>query len=93
MTPTESEEGKQIIIDSVVFDCDVQYRWFVVASDISDDSDSNELLSRIVSLWLTIRGFAISKSWMEDYKVKQATTVKAKKSLWKEASSTTSKDD
>ena len=55
-----------------------------VASHIIDDSDSIELLTHIVSLWLTIRGYAISKSWMEDYKAKTASTTKTKKSLRKE---------
>ena len=66
LTPDESEERKKIMIELVVYDCDVQHRWSVVSSDISEGSDSVELLTHIVSLWLTIRGYAISKSWMED---------------------------
>lgn len=84
LLPSEgSEEIKKMIIEAVVFNRDIQFRWSV---DISEDSDSTELLTHIVSLWLNIRGFSISKSWMEDYKVKTATTTKAKKSLRKELS-------
>ena len=66
-------------------DSDVQYRWDVISSDMDEDMQL-ELLTHIVSLWLTIRGFSISKSWMEDYKVKEATNTKKKKSLRKELS-------
>lgn len=84
LTPDQSEEGKRIIIDEVVRDCDVQYRWSIISVDIIDDNDSLELLTHIVTLWLTIRGFSMSKLWMEDYKTKSATTTKNKKSLRKE---------
>ena len=74
------------IIDKM-YDCDIQYRWYAFSSsDYIEESDSIELLTHIVSLWLTIRGFSISKAWMEDYKIKTATTTRAKKSLRKELS-------
>ena len=47
--------------------------------DIDDDGESTELLTHIVSLWLTIRGFSLSKTWMEDYKAATATNTKKKK--------------
>ena len=85
LTPTKSAAEKERIIDFVVKDMDVQYRWDVISSDMDEDMQL-ELLTHIVSLWLTIRGFSISKSWMEDYKVKEATNTKKKKSLRKELS-------
>ena len=84
-SPEESSEEKKAIITFVTGDCDVQYRWGILADNvITEESDSMELLTHVVSLWLTIRGFSISKGWMEDYKVKSATTAKRKKSLRKE---------
>ena len=30
--------------------------------------DEDDLLHRMVDMWITIRGFAITSKWMEDYK-------------------------
>ena len=51
--------------------------------DISSKQDGVELLGHIVELWLTIRGFSVSKAWMDKYK-RQAQAEMAKKSLRKE---------
>ena len=32
------------------------------------DKEKDELLSRIVDLWFTIRGFSFARSWMEMFK-------------------------
>jgi len=61
LTSDESEGRKKIIIESVVHDCDVQYRWSIISADISDDYISIELLTHIVSIWLNTRGFAVSR--------------------------------
>ena len=84
-SPQQSEEEKAAIIAFVVADCDVQYRWDVLAENaIREEKDSLELLQQMVSLWLTIRGFSITKTWVEDYKQKSITTTRKKKSLRKE---------
>jgi len=36
------------------------------------------LLEEIISLWLTIKGFSITASWMEEYKNRQQTIQKNK---------------
>ena len=43
-----------------------------------------ELLTHIVTLWLTIRGHSISKCWMEKYKQTEATSTQKKKGLQEE---------
>ena len=87
----KSEEDKAAIITCVVNDCDVQYRWGVLADNIiGEERESLELLEHIVSLWLTIRGFSITKTWMEDYKQISMTNTKKKKSLRKEMMKTSS---
>ena len=60
LTSDGSEERKKALVESVVFDCEIQYRWYAFSSsDYIEESDSIELLTHIVSLWLTIRGFSI----------------------------------
>ena len=86
---------REIIIDSVAGDDDVQFLWLLLSCDITDEDDAICLLKEIIGLWLTIRGFSIATSWMEEYKMKTATTQKTKglrKSL-KQKSDTKTNDD
>ena len=83
ITLPESVEGKSAIVEFVTGDSDVQFHWLILSVDIEDEQDSDELLKRIVELWLNIRGFSISKGWMEDYKAIVCETTKRKKSLRK----------
>ena len=69
---------REIIIDSVAGDDDVQFLWLLLSCDITDEDDAICLLKEIIGLWLTIRGFSIATSWMEEYKMKTATTQKTK---------------
>ena len=39
-----------------------------------------ELLGHIIHMYISIRGFGISKTWMEEYKVAVTTTTKKKSS-------------
>ena len=48
-----------------------------------DEEDNKELLKHVVQLWLTIRGFTLSKEWMEQYKT-QAQATQKKKGLRKQ---------
>ena len=78
----ECSEDKGTIINSVAHDEDVLFHWSMSSIDIAEESHSAELLSNVISLWVTIRGFSIASTWMEQYK--QATkTTKAKHSLRK----------
>ena len=70
------------IIGSVAQDEDVLFYWSMNSVDISEKSHSVELLSSVISLWVTIRGFSIASTWMEEYK-QAAKTTKAKHSLRK----------
>ena len=46
--------------------------------DIDNDEHGAELLHHIIKLWVTIRGFSIATSWLEDYKrVMNTTTQKS----------------
>ena len=64
----DSREGKSAIIDFVLKNDDIQFYWSMLSIDIEEEEHNSELLQHIIQLWLTIRGFSISKAWMEDYK-------------------------
>ena len=76
--------NKEKLIKLIISDDRVQLKWRPIGVDIVDDEDANELLCRIVEMWITIRGFAITSKWMEDYKCAKAKTLKKSKSLRKE---------
>ena len=64
----EEDSDKMTIIKSVAEDEDVLFYWSMNSVDIEEESHSAELLSNIISLWLTIRGFSVASTWMEKYK-------------------------
>lgn len=84
LTAAESQSEKKAIVDHVLSDCDVQFHWCMLSVDIPEDKDGLELLRHVVELWLTIRGFSMSKAWMEQYKSRSHTSTKGKKSLRKD---------
>ena len=71
-------------MESIMKNEDVQIIWNVLNVDIVDDDDCQELLKEIVGLWLTIRGYAMTSFWMEQYKVATREEVKKKKALRKD---------
>ena len=60
--------AKSSLIHSVACDEGVQLYWAMQSVDIDNDEHSAELLHHIIELWVTIRGFSIAGSWLEDYK-------------------------
>ncbi len=60
-------------------DEDVQFLWDMLAVDIKEVDHANELLQRLVNKWITIRGFFLTVTWLEEYK--KATKKSTKK--WK----------
>ena len=75
-------EDKMAIIGSVAQDGDILFYWSMNSVDISEESHSVELLSSVISLWVSIPGLSIASTWMEEYK-QAAKTSKAKHSLRK----------
>ena len=66
--------------DSVVIDDqDMQCYWHMLALYIIKDEDVAELLHVIVDLWITMRGFALTSSWLEQYKLANKKNVKKSK--------------
>lgn len=84
-TPSEQETGaKAAIVGFVSQDDEVDSYWNKLSTDIKDESHSMELLKEIIGLWLNIRGFSITKSWIEDYKRELCISNARKRSLRKE---------
>ena len=52
--------------------------------DEEHEDSALELLSHIINMYISIRGFGLCKTWMEEYKVALTTTTKKKKGLRKQ---------
>ena len=83
-TNDEETGAKAAIVDFVSRDGEVDLYWSKLSSDILDDSHCMELLKEVIGLWLTIRGFSITKTWIEDYKRELCISNARKRSLRKE---------
>lgn len=66
--------------------------WSVVADNINEKEDSDELLAWIVDMWVTMRGFSLTSHWMEVYKQVKGKNLKKTKSLRQELLASTSED-
>ena len=75
---------KKSLIDTIVSDSDVEFNWCMLSVDIRDEEDAMELLRMVVDSWVTMRGFALTSMWTEEYKRATAKNVKKGKSLRKE---------
>ena len=62
---------------------EVQWRWNLLSQCIDCDEESKELLTEIVQLWVTVRGFSMTAGWLENYKMQSKTTTAKKPSLRK----------
>ena len=53
-----------------------EHYWAMVLIEVDDPQHSEELLSEIVDMWVTVRGFAMTSSWLENSKrASQKTTA------------------
>ena len=60
--------NKQQLISHVTSDEDVFFFNWSLSSVYVPNDESIELLTDIVHLWLTVRGFSLAKEWMERFK-------------------------
>lgn len=84
--PSDQETFKKTVIGTIVQDEEVQWLWLLISQDIDSEDDSQELLTEIIKLWTTVRGFSLAASWMEVYKQSSAKTTKKSTSLRKSLS-------
>ena len=82
-TCTETQKSK--IISNLKSSEDVQFHWCITCADFDIDNEEahHELLSRIIELFVTIRGFAFANALMEKYKQSQRKSSQRSKSLRK----------
>ena len=62
----------------------VLLRWSQLAADVIDEDDSHELLQKVVDIWVTTRGFALTSKWMDQYKEAKDKALRKSKSLRKQ---------
>ncbi len=74
---------KSNIVDATVGNNDVAFYWCLACIE-AEEEEKKELLSRIVDLWVTIRGFSFARSWMELYKQASKKGTQCAKALKKE---------
>ena len=60
----DEEDQRQTITRAVAADEDIQFYWTLLSVDITDEIKATTLLSEMIGLWVTIRGFSIAKAWL-----------------------------
>ena len=80
----DSQEAfKELVIEQIAQSEDVQWNWTLISQCIDVEKDAIELLRDIITLWVTVRGFSITATWMEVYKKEAKLTTKKKPGLRK----------
>ncbi len=83
LLPQHLSQGgdKEALLAAIVSDHDVNFYWCILAVDIENEENALELLEVIVKFWVTIRGFALTSMWIEEYKRTAAKNTQKEKSL------------
>ena len=87
---SDKEIFKESVIDKIVQDEDVDFTWTLISQDIYNPEDSENLLTEIVKLWVTVRGFSLAASWTEEYKKMSKKTTQKTTGLRKSISGSSS---
>ena len=82
--------SKEQLFTLIMDDEDVNFLWSMLSINI-DSKYSDNLLRTIVEKWVTLRGFTITSSWLQEYKDIKAKQVSKKKALRKELAKKKSK--
>ena len=62
------QQSKDDLIQTIRDDEDVLFAWSLVTTNLSED-ESQLLLTDVIQLWVTVRGFSIASRLLEDYKL------------------------
>ena len=79
--------ARKRMIEAITASDDVQFYWLIVTADFDDDDDEevkSVLLSMIIELYLTMRGFSFASNWVEKFKQSAKKTTQKSKSLRRE---------
>lgn len=77
---------KESVHDKVLANEDVQFHWTLLSQDIDNPDDSLAVLTDIVKLWVTLRGFSMVGAWMEVYKSQEGRNTQKSTGLRKSLS-------
>ena len=78
------KSDKVQLVKSIAENETVLLRWSQLAADVIDEDDSHELLQKVVDIWVTTRGFALTSKWMDQYKEAKDKALRKSKSLRKQ---------
>ena len=70
-----NDSFKDNVHNKIIKNENVQFYWTLLSQDIERPDDSLLLLTDIVTLWVTIRGYSIVAAWMEVYKDTEKTNI------------------
>ena len=77
---------KKSLHDRISREKNIQFYWSMLSEEIEEEKHSEALLEEIISLWVTIRGFSLTASWMEEYKINKQRTIQKATGLRKSIS-------
>ena len=60
--------SRDAVLEAIKDSEDVQFYWTLVSADIHTSDDAYELLQTVIKLWVTIRGYSLTATWMEQCK-------------------------
>ena len=86
---SDKDTFKKSVLDVIVRNKNIQFYWTLLSQDIDKPENSELLLTEIVNLWVTIRGFSMAASWLEEYKKNHKKTTQKSTGLRKSISGTT----
>ena len=64
--PTISDGFKDMLVEAITSDKDVLFYWSILSAEWEEEE--SVLLTMIIDLWISIRGFSFAGSWLEIYK-------------------------
>ena len=86
---TKTPLRNQYVLDVIVKNENIQFYWTLLSQDIDKPENSELLLTEIIHLWVTIRGFSMAASWLEEYKKNSKKTTQKSTGLRKSISGIT----
>lgn len=66
-TKTVDQDLRESIVNSIASDDDVQFYWTILSVDIESEVQATKVLKQIIGTWLTVRGYSIAGTWLEQY--------------------------
>ena len=84
-TQVSTDSFKRDVIEKIVKSQNIQWHWTLISQCIDSEEEAIELLNEIVTLWVTVRGFSITATWMEIFKQEKKKSTK-KRALRKQLS-------